>query len=72
MSCLALRLSEEEEEEGASVAAIKSSVRTRLAQGDYDSEEGSSDEGAERLMRAKVEESMASRKARTEEGEGML
>ena len=53
------------------MAAIKSSVRSRLSQGGYDSGEGgSSDEGAERLMRAKVEESMASRKLRGEGSEG--
>ncbi len=65
----ACRLSEGEEE-GVSVAAIKSSVKSRLAHGGYESEEGSSDDGAERLMRAKVEESMALRKPRTEDGDG--
>ena len=41
-----------------SVAAIKSSVRSRLSQAAYDSDGGSSEneEGAERLLKAKAED----------------
>ena len=53
-----------------SVSAIKSSVRSRYTQGEYDSDGASSEEGAERLLRAKVDEAPPTRKHKLEEAEG--